>query len=430
MDVDHFRACIKDIKSVVGDHLKPFIYATLLFSGVTWFLITAALKRKKCAINRVSSPDSEKSGANRGSSFKAPVRVPGVWTPVDFKRPAAAPYPNWDVRKTEPIPYRPFKYGPNQITMGLRNMVWDEWIELDNQFLEWHAVKAKRIEERGDQCCRTAPEAFDGAIELLEELCSYLPQRYPTLFRQTPTGIHNLLTHETFSLTLPLAVDPMEIVGRLVQDDVAIMFERADGQYYLLAGSILLAGFWRLSDKFGMPLSEIHTSGSVPQYDSKLRRGMENFFRRMQPANPVLRNNYLIQADDNLAWSTALASEDDDAAIAQHAGWSSAQKSTVAESHYFRSERQSLRRLPRSGGVVFTIRTYFELITKVASERGVPGRLASAIRSWGPDTAIYKGRDRFGDVLVDYLDTMHRAQVARGEIAEHQDGDNGNAYPL
>ena len=32
--------------------------------------------------------------------------------------------------------------------------------------------------------------------------------------------------------------------ARLVQDDLAIMFEKADGQYYLLAGAILLAGFW------------------------------------------------------------------------------------------------------------------------------------------------------------------------------------------
>ena len=32
--------------------------------------------------------------------------------------------------------------------------------------------------------------------------------------------------------------------ARLVQDDLAIMFEKPDGQYYLLAGAILLAGFW------------------------------------------------------------------------------------------------------------------------------------------------------------------------------------------
>ena len=36
----------------------------------------------------------------------------------------------------------------------------------------------------------------------------------------------------------------MTMCARLVQDDLAIMFEKPDGQYYLLAGAILLAGFW------------------------------------------------------------------------------------------------------------------------------------------------------------------------------------------
>jgi hypothetical protein len=60
--------------------------------------------------------------------------------------------------------------------------------------------------------------------------------------------------------------DPMSLCARLVQDDLAIMVEKEDGQYYLLAGAILLAGFWRLEDKFSMPLSEIHTSGDVPGF--------------------------------------------------------------------------------------------------------------------------------------------------------------------
>lgn len=170
MAVDHVRTSIKGITSVIGDHLKILIHGVIFFSGVTWLLVTAALKRKKRITKRVGPPDLEKPGAKRGTSFKSPERALGVWVPVDFKRPVTAPYPNWDVHKTEPIPYRPFKYGPSHITMGLRNMDWDEWIELDNQFLEWHDIKAKRIEERGDKCCRTAPEAYDGAIELLEEL--------------------------------------------------------------------------------------------------------------------------------------------------------------------------------------------------------------------------------------------------------------------
>lgn len=160
----------KGIQASVEQYQKLALYATLLFVSIIWFLIAAALRHSKPTAPRTGSLNLEIPGSKSKTSFKSPKRPPGIWTPIDFKRPAAAPYPNWDVHKTEPKPYRPFKYGPYHITMGLRTMNWDEWIELDNQFLEWHAIKAQRIQDRGDKCCRTAPEAYNSAIELLEEL--------------------------------------------------------------------------------------------------------------------------------------------------------------------------------------------------------------------------------------------------------------------
>lgn len=154
---------IWESKALIANHPKIFAHGILLFSVVICFLIAASLKLKSTSTRKAKI---EKPGL----SFRFPARPPGVWTPVVFLRQAATPYPNWDAQKTEPIPYRPFKYGQYHITMGLRTMKWDEWIELDNKFLEWHAIKAKRIQERGDQCCRTALEAYDGALELLEEL--------------------------------------------------------------------------------------------------------------------------------------------------------------------------------------------------------------------------------------------------------------------
>lgn len=215
----------------------------------------------------------------------------------------------------------------------------------------------------------------------------------------------------------------MAIAARLIQDDLALMFERPDGEYYLLAGAILLAGFWRLSDKFGMPLSEIHTSGDVPQFREKLQRGMMNFFRRLKPEEPVLRNNYFIQVDDNLAWSHSIGSED-----AETVSWNTAAKNKAIEHHFFRSERQSLRRLPRSGAVVFTIRTYFEPITEIVKEPYVPGRLASAIRSWGDDVSRYKGKEKYAEVLLEYLDQKHEEQVKAGLEVDKED--KVRSYPL
>lgn len=109
-------------------------------------------------------------------------------------------------------------------------------------------------------------------------------------------------------------------------------------------------------------------------------------------------------------------------------GWFTAEKNKTISHHYFRSERQTLRRLPRSGGVVFTIRTYFHPITEICEEPYVPGRLASAVRSWGDDVSKYKGKERYQDVLLEYLDRKHKEQVEAGLEVEKED--EVKSYPF
>jgi hypothetical protein len=294
--------------------------------------------------------------------------------------------------------------------MGLRAAEHEDWIQLDNHYPRYHADKVARLAERGQRIAKTAPEAMPAALELLEELTEYLPSRYPSLFCRTAAGIDNLWSGESFNTAeRPLKEDPIAICGRLIQDDLALMIERPDGQYYLLSGAIILPGFWRLEDKFGMPLSEIHTSGHVPQFKEKLERGMLSFFTRLKCEAIYSRNNYFIQVDDSLAWSWSIGSEDD-----PNISWQTAEKNRAIEHHWFRSERQTLRRLPKTGAVCFTIRTYFHPIVDIAKEDYVPGRLASAIRSWGEDVSRYKGKERYGDVLLEYLDREHQKQLERG----------------
>ncbi|KAK3321806.1 hypothetical protein B0H66DRAFT_181178 [Apodospora peruviana] len=401
----------------------PYIVA--LFVIALALSVTSIILRRKQQEQQQQqrSPSPEKATATRGGK-QADQREPGKWTPSDFKMPTPDPYPDWSIEHTKPLPYRPFRYGPkyNQ-TMGLRSVKHTDWIELDNHFPRFHADKARRIKERADKCCLTAPEAYPAAVELLDDLVDYLPARYPSLYRRTAVGIDNLWSGESFNTTRkPLAEDPMLTCARLVQDDLAIMIEKSDGQYYLLAAAIFLPGFWRADEKFGMSLSELHTSGDVPQFREKLERGMMNFFRRVKPEEMVARNNYFFQVDDDLAWSWSIGSEDD-----AHPSWSKSEKNRAIEHHHFRSERQTLRRLPKTGGVVFTIRTYFHPVMDICEEDYVPGRLASAVRSWGEDVSRYKGKERYGDILLEYLDKKHEEQVKRGLDLGRED--EVRAYP-
>ncbi|KAK3385241.1 hypothetical protein B0H63DRAFT_180675 [Podospora didyma] len=412
---------LPDVRDNLTYHSYVAVALALVASAILTVLIRQRRRQQQAQASSSSpTPPEKKTGSGRQQD----QREWGKWPPSSYKMPTPSPYPDWSIETTKPLPYRPFRYGPKyHVTMGLRSVQPTEWIELDNHFPRYHADKARRIAERGSQCCMTAPEAYPAAVELLQELTDYLPARYPSLYRRTPVGLDNLWSGESFDITRrPLPEDPMQTCARLVQDDLAIMIERPDGQYYLLAGAILLPGFWRLGDKFGMGLPEIHTSGDVPQFKEKLEKGMTNFFRRVKPEEMVARNNYFLQVDDDLAWSWSIGEED-----SQDVSWGTAEKNRAIEHHYFRSERQTLRRLPKSGGVVFTIRTYFHPITEVAEEDYVPGRLASAVRSWGEDVSRYKGKERYGEVLLEFLDKKQEEQVKRGLDLSRED--EVRAYP-
>jgi alpha-1,2-mannosyltransferase len=97
-------------------------------------------------------------------------RTMGKWTPVDFQAPSPPAYPKWSIEITNPLPYRPFKYGPDYfVTMGIRRLDWDDWIELDNQWTHYHNEKLARLTgERASRLCKTAPEAYDAALETME----------------------------------------------------------------------------------------------------------------------------------------------------------------------------------------------------------------------------------------------------------------------
>ena len=149
---------------------------------------------------------------------------------------------------------------------------------------------------------------------------------------------------------------------------------------------------------------------------------------------PVIRNNYFIQVvkpavgdssvntgeemapdvdPEELGWSESTNGLEDDFV---HGHGHSAEPAPYLEPATLRvrSERQTLRRLPRTGAIIFGIRTYLFKVEELARERGVAGRLASAVRSWPDDVAIYKGRKMYRDILVRYLDECAKREGVTG----------------
>ncbi|TDL29790.1 hypothetical protein BD410DRAFT_41554 [Rickenella mellea] len=351
--------------------------------------------------------------------------------------------------------------------MGIRSMRWDDWIEIDHELPKYHLIRSERIRTRGDKVVKTLPPrpgvagGSSAAVELVYELSEFLVRKYPQIYKVTRRkaqtedfGWYGDGQIESITI-LPLQVtyeldkeDPLRVATLLTQEDLALMIEGSDGKYYFQAGAITVPGFWRMEDKIGLPLEEIHLTGDVPQYREKLQNSLERFFFKLSVNKPVLRNNYSFQIvrdandpqrtisndPDELAWSDTTIGHEDyydqkgrgPFSDAQQTGKVEFRPPGSAENIRLRTERQGLRRLPRSGAIVFTIRTYIFPITDLAKEPGVPGRMASAIRSWPADVSRYKAKRLYDDVILSYLDESHRKQIEAGVVRAD---DHSSNYP-
>ena len=66
----------------------------------------------------------------------------------------------------------------------------------------------------------------------------------------------------------------------------------------LTAASLCFPARWRLSDKLGRPMADIHRL--VPGFNAKLARPVDRFFDRVEPDQPYLRANWSVIDDPTL----------------------------------------------------------------------------------------------------------------------------------
>jgi hypothetical protein len=114
----------------------------------------------------------------------------------------------------------------------------------------------------------------------------------------------------------------------------------------------------------------------------------------MAPDSPVARNNWLIQVLpssplpshhlEELAWAEGGVGPED----TFHVTPRPAPPPPIPERMRLRVEHQTLRRLPRSGAIVFTIRVYLTPLAELG--HGEAGRLAAAIRGVKEQDVVYR----------------------------------------
>ncbi|WP_439817429.1 heme-dependent oxidative N-demethylase family protein [Zavarzinia sp. CC-PAN008] len=309
------------------------------------------------------------------------------------------------------IHYNPFDGGPYKMRMGITPLDGlAEWITVDEEFATELALKRDLLRDERDAVLAVTPGSEPACAEVLELLADHLPRQFPDVFTRDGGRLTVLPTGETWTVDPP-EQHPLELAGRLVQEDLCVMEENDGGDYVLTAANLCFPSFWRLAEKIGRPLHEIH--GPVPDLAQTIGGAMSRFFKALAVDRPVQRLNASIAGHPDLFQP---ASKGERNRLLVDRG--EINPDNAGETIYFRMERQTLRRLPRTGAILFTIHIYRYKLDDLAQRPDMAAGFATYLRTLTPGMTQYKAADILGPAALAALDRIVAQAADKAAAAE------------
>lgn len=172
-------------------------------------------------------------------------------------------------------------------------------------------------------------------------------------------------------------------------EDMCLLI-RGEGeeQYRLVGAAVAWPSDWSPAEKMGLSLRALHAP--IQGYEAQLASGVDHFMAMLRPGAIYGRANWFIAATDAKRW------------VAQppQQAFAHVTPGNAGETLFVRSERQTLRRLPECGAILFTIGVYVVplgtlSVTNIAM-------LARAIAALLEGEGDRRGAGAYADALIGY----------------------------
>lgn len=268
--------------------------------------------------------------------------------------------------------------------IGLKPLDVAAWIDVDDRLGAYLDEKQRVMSAHAGEAFAAEAGTEAAQAEVLSLLTAHLTEHYPDLCRQRAGTI------DMAGRTVTLDDQPaLWTAARLVQEDLVLMRKGAAG-WRLAAASLCFPSSWKLADKFGRPMHEVHAP--VPGFSEGTRNAglIERMFDNLRPETPMIRWNWSLFSDPALFHPESA-----------HPG--GPRFGAKAEIAFLRIERQTLRKLPQSRDILFTIRIYVDPLAALerhSDGAGIATTMIGQLRNMSAEQAGYKGLAADRDLLI------------------------------
>ncbi len=217
---------------------------------------------------------------------------------------------------------------------GLNPVEPGQWLQIDDAYSAQMTRRLSLMKDHGELVHRLSEDARAAAEELLADVIAEISDT-------DGFEVHGETVRCPDGRLVQLdRAQPLLTLGALVQEDFVIL--QKHGNEHVMTGAILcFPASWSLDQKFMKSLVKIHIP--VDSYTPDIARRVQRLFDGIQPGRPMWRANYLSYNDPELFQPRR---EEERRCFDRNSP------------SWLRVERQCMKRLPRSGAVVFSIHSY------------------------------------------------------------------------
>ena len=230
-------------------------------------------------------------------------------------------------------------------------------------------------------------DRFEDELKLKKDLLSNDPHYYACSTPQSAEAegeVSMMLTHEPEMLIE---------TSKKIQEDLVILSGDASTGHPIIAGVVCFPNGWTITEKIGQGIDKVHEP--VPQYAEVMSRTVNRMLERLRSGRTLWRCNWAVKPSNRLDQSPKsmpLIMEEEAELTSEN----------VSNRCFFRVEKQTLTRLPKTQAILFTILT--DQVPIAELEKWQQSNLFGVLRSCPERTLKYKGISSFCDLLCNDLE--------------------------
>jgi len=296
--------------------------------------------------------------------------------------------------------FRPYRWGAVDFQVGLQRIDPGKWLHIEDHYGNFMRSKRMHLSRFPERFYKTLPQSLAAQRELRGLVASHLLEQQASLFSLSGD---TLICKAGGSWDLSdEAVEPLWQLSDFIQEDFMLLQE-ADGQTTITAASNAYSSSGRLVASVGRDIRWAHQP--VPSLTTLHGARIERILASVHEEALCARFNWqltplssvFLPPDPHAANREALRSVSDRLSRDFY---------LAPSLLHMRVERQTLRRLPETRAVAFSIHTYSDPLVCLGADRAAVDALLALLKGYSPARLQYNEMDTIHAAVIAWLESL------------------------